>query len=64
GLEAEPLLAMAEAPAAIAEFAANTDEAIALGVVGSPTYFAGGEMFFGQDRLDFLDEALTDAMAA
>ena len=54
----------ADAPEAIAEFAANTDEAIALGVVGSPTYVVAGEMFFGQDRLDFVEEALAEAMAA
>ncbi|VAV97648.1 2-hydroxychromene-2-carboxylate isomerase family protein [hydrothermal vent metagenome] len=33
----------------------NTEEAIARGVFGSPTYFYGGEMFYGQDRLAFLD---------
>jgi 2-hydroxychromene-2-carboxylate isomerase len=37
---------------------ANTDEAVARGVFGAPTMFVGGEMFFGQDRLDFVREAL------
>ncbi|MAK20901.1 MAG: disulfide bond formation protein DsbA, partial [Alcanivorax sp.] len=25
---------------------------------GAPTFFVGEEMFFGQDRLDFVEEAL------
>ena len=37
---------------------ANTDEAIARGVFGAPTVFVGDTMFFGQDRLDFVREAL------
>jgi len=38
--------------------APNTEEAVARGVFGAPTMFVGGEMFFGQDRLDFVREAL------
>jgi 2-hydroxychromene-2-carboxylate isomerase len=30
----------------------RTDEAIALGIFGAPTFVAGGELFWGQDRLD------------
>jgi 2-hydroxychromene-2-carboxylate isomerase len=37
---------------------ATTDEAIARGVFGAPTMFVGSTMFFGQDRLDFVREAL------
>jgi 2-hydroxychromene-2-carboxylate isomerase len=37
---------------------ANTDEAIARGVFGAPTIFIGDEMFFGNDRLGFVEEAL------
>lgn len=36
----------------------NTEEAIRRGVFGAPTVFVDGEMFFGQDRLDFVAEAL------
>ena len=36
----------------------NTDEAVARGAFGAPTMFVGGEMFFGNDRLDFVKEAL------
>jgi 2-hydroxychromene-2-carboxylate isomerase len=36
----------------------TTDEAVKRGVFGAPTMFVGEEMFFGQDRLDFVREAL------
>ena len=35
-----------------------TEGAIGRGVFGAPTFFVNGEMFFGQDRLDFVEEAL------
>ena len=37
---------------------ATTDEAVSRGVFGAPTMFVGDQMFFGQDRLDFVREAL------
>ena len=37
---------------------ANTEGAVARGVFGAPTFFVNGEMFFGQDRLDFVEEHL------
>ena len=36
----------------------NTENAAARGAFGAPTFFVDGEMFFGQDRLDFVAEAL------
>ncbi|RMM53923.1 hypothetical protein ALQ77_01347 [Pseudomonas corrugata] len=36
----------------------TTDEAIARGVFGAPSMFVDDELFFGQDRLDFVREAL------
>ena len=39
----------------------TTDEAIARGVFGAPTMFVGDEMFFGQDRLEWVGEALAAA---
>ncbi len=41
-----------------AALVANTDEAVARGVFGAPTCFVGEQMFFGQDRLDFVRDAL------
>ena len=37
---------------------AATAEAVDRGVFGAPTFFVDNEMFFGQDRLDFVDRAL------
>ncbi|WP_290652661.1 2-hydroxychromene-2-carboxylate isomerase [Aquisalimonas sp.] len=37
---------------------ANTDEAVARGAFGAPTFFVDDAMFFGQDRMDFVIEAL------
>ena len=39
----------------------NTEEAVARGVFGAPTCFVGEQMFFGQDRLDFVEEELRKA---
>lgn len=41
------------------QYEANTQAAIDGGIFGSPTYVAGGEMFWGQDRLDFLQRKLS-----
>jgi len=38
---------------------ANTEEAVNRGVFGAPTFFVGEQMFFGQDRLDFVEEAIS-----
>lgn len=37
---------------------AVTQEAVARGVFGAPTFFVGDQMFWGQDRLEFVKEAL------
>ena len=42
-----------------AELKRVTEEAVARGVFGAPTCFVDGEMFFGQDRLDFVEQALS-----
>ncbi len=36
----------------------TTEEAVARGVFGAPTFFVGDEMFFGNDRLPFVGQAL------
>ena len=45
-------------PAAQQAYEHNTDRAIALGVFGAPSYVLEGELFWGQDRLDFLQRRL------
>ncbi len=47
-----------DAPETVAQLETNTEEAVARGVFGSPTIFVGDTMFFGNDRLDFVREAL------
>ena len=37
---------------------ANTETAVARGVFGAPSFFVGDRLYFGQDRLDFVREAL------
>ena len=45
-------------PEVKAALIANTEEAVRRGVFGAPTMFVGGQMLFGQDRLEFVREAL------
>ena len=58
GLDAGPLLARSQDPQVKAALVANTEAAVARGVFGAPTLFMDGAMYFGQDRLDFIEEAL------
>jgi 2-hydroxychromene-2-carboxylate isomerase len=37
---------------------AVTEAAVQRGVFGAPTFFVADQMFWGQDRLDFVREAL------
>ncbi len=41
----------------------NAEEAIAAGIVGAPGYVLDGEPFWGQDRLELLDDALKSGRA-
>jgi 2-hydroxychromene-2-carboxylate isomerase len=52
-------LTRARAPEAAALYAGNRVRARESGVFGSPSYVLDGEIFWGQDRLDLLDDALT-----
>jgi 2-hydroxychromene-2-carboxylate isomerase len=58
GLDAGAVAARAETPEVVARYEACTQEAIDRQVFGVPTYAYGGELFWGQDRLDFLDRKL------
>ena len=58
GLDPESLLALADTPEVESILEANTREAIERGVFGVPTWSLDGELFWGQDRLNFLDRAL------
>ncbi|VWX58280.1 2-hydroxychromene-2-carboxylate isomerase [Burkholderiales bacterium 8X] len=58
GFDAQAVLALANDPAVKAQLKACTQEAVGRGVFGAPTVFVGQTMFWGQDRLDFVREAL------
>lgn len=58
GLDADACLADADGEPVKAALKANTEEAIGRGAFGAPTIFVGEEMFFGNDRFDFVLEAL------
>ena len=58
GLDADALLAAIDTPAVKDGLRANTDEAIARGMFGAPAMFVGDELFWGNDRLDFVEDAL------
>ncbi|MEP6722996.1 MAG: 2-hydroxychromene-2-carboxylate isomerase [Variovorax sp.] len=58
GFDAAAVLALANAQATKDRLKATTQEAVERGVFGAPTMFVGDEMFWGQDRLDFVREAL------
>ena len=58
GFDGPALLARTQEPEIKAKLAQNTETAVARGVFGIPTFFVGGEMFFGKDRLAQVEEAL------
>jgi 2-hydroxychromene-2-carboxylate isomerase len=60
GLDEESMLARTSEQSVKDELKSNTDEAIARGAFGAPTFFVGDEMFFGNDRFEFIREALWD----
>jgi len=59
GLDGTQLLKAAQTASVQAEYDRNTDEGMAASVFGSPWYVYEGESFWGQDRLDFLERALS-----
>ncbi len=58
GLDGAALVSAAESVAVGAEYEANTAEAIERQVFGAPTYIYKDKLYWGQDRLDFLERAL------
>lgn len=58
GFDADAFLALINDAQVKDQLKKNTEEAVARGVFGAPTFFVGEDMFWGQDRLDFVAEAL------
>lgn len=57
-LDAEALMTLSQDPEVKAELISSTEEAVERGAFGAPTLYLDGEMYFGQDRIDFIEEAL------
>jgi 2-hydroxychromene-2-carboxylate isomerase len=58
GLDSSSLIEMAQGTTSEAIYALNLENAVAGDVFGSPAYVLDGEVFWGQDRLELLDDAL------
>ena len=58
GFDVEQVLALTNDPEVKSRLRSTTDEAVARGVFGAPTTFVGEHMFFGQDRLEWVRDAL------
>ena len=58
GFDADAFQSLVNDPAVKEQLKKNTEEAVAREVFGAPTFFVGEEMFWGQDRLEFVAEAL------
>jgi 2-hydroxychromene-2-carboxylate isomerase len=58
GAAAAKLVVDPQPVAIVSEWEGNLAEAERLGIFGTPTYVVGEELFWGQDRLDFVDRAL------
>ncbi|WP_225780911.1 2-hydroxychromene-2-carboxylate isomerase [Xenophilus sp. Marseille-Q4582] len=61
GFDPQAVLALAAEPEVKEQLKAVTTEAIERGVFGAPTFFVGDQMFWGQDRLDFVRETLASS---
>jgi 2-hydroxychromene-2-carboxylate isomerase len=59
GLDAEAVMARAGTEEVKAKLRQNTEEAIERGAFGVPTFYVGDQMFVGNDRLMFVERALT-----
>jgi 2-hydroxychromene-2-carboxylate isomerase len=59
GLDAPTVLALAADPQVKESLKTRTQQAVDRGVFGAPSFFVGDEMFWGQDRLDFVRAALS-----
>ena len=59
GINGAQLAAAAQSDAVKAEYEGYTEEALARNVFGAPSYVIDGEIFWGQDRLEFVERALS-----
>ncbi len=60
GYDSSVLLPMTQDPEVKAALRAVSDEAVSRGAFGAPTFFVGDQMFWGQDRLMFVELAIRE----
>jgi 2-hydroxychromene-2-carboxylate isomerase len=58
GLDAARFSERVQDPAVKARLIENTEASVARGTFGSPTFFVGGDIFFGKDRLRDVEDAI------
>jgi 2-hydroxychromene-2-carboxylate isomerase len=58
GVDPDRFLALSESEEVRQELIAETDAGLARGMFGAPTFVVGDEIFWGKDRMDFIDEEL------
>ena len=61
GLDADAMAKAVQVQEIKNDLRSASEEAVARGVFGAPTFFVNSIMHFGQDRIDFVREALDDA---
>jgi 2-hydroxychromene-2-carboxylate isomerase len=61
GINPDELERLSESDQIRDQLAAETDSGLELGVFGAPTFFVGREMFWGKDRMDFIEDELAKA---
>jgi len=61
GIDSDRFLALADSAKVREELIAETDAGLARGVFGAPTFAVGDEIFWGKDRMDFIEEELARA---
>ncbi|MCC5812502.1 MAG: 2-hydroxychromene-2-carboxylate isomerase [Ectothiorhodospiraceae bacterium] len=59
GFDPAEVLRLTESQEVKDRLKASTSEAVERGVFGAPTFFVGDQMWFGQDRLDWVERALS-----
>ncbi|MAC90527.1 2-hydroxychromene-2-carboxylate isomerase [Maricaulis sp.] len=58
GLDVEALLAAAGTPDVKSKLIANTEDAVARGAFGIPSFFVKGELYFGKNTLDEIERVI------
>jgi len=58
GFDADEFLQLISTPEVKERLKSDTEDAVARGIFGAPSMFIGDDMYFGQDRLQFVAEAL------